>query len=112
MQAQMAIGVASTFGILLVSLVIFIWKKNQKLEYKYMKLVQSSGGKCELPEAETCALGEGEEEENAACIDRVRFVSDKSAKRTNWLSNGDRATTADGFENQLLRKGSDDNDEA
>jgi hypothetical protein len=35
-----------------------------RLEYKYMKLIESTSGKDgELPAAETCALDEGEEDE-------------------------------------------------
>ena len=44
-----------------------------RLQYKYMKLVESSAGKDgELPAAETCALDEGEEDEH---FDAVEFKS-------------------------------------
>lgn len=52
---------------LLPCLLLFcLWKKNQRLEYKYMKLVakeSSKDGMMELPPAESCALDDGEEEE-------------------------------------------------
>jgi hypothetical protein len=46
--------------------------KNRSLQYKYMKLVESAGGKdgAELPAAETCALDEGEDDEQ---YDAVEF---------------------------------------
>ena len=44
-----------------------------RLQYKYMKLIESSAGKDgELPAAETCALDEGEEDEH---FDAVEFKS-------------------------------------
>ena len=44
-----------------------------RLQYKYMKLVESSSGKDqEMPAAETCALDEGEEDEH---FDAVEFKS-------------------------------------
>jgi len=44
-----------------------------RLQYKYMKLVESSSGKeGEMPAAETCALDEGEEDEH---FDAVEFKS-------------------------------------
>jgi len=44
-----------------------------RLQYKYMKLVESASGKDgELPAAETCALDEGEEDEH---FDAVQFKS-------------------------------------
>jgi hypothetical protein len=44
---------------------IHFWRKTQHLEYKYMKLVQSSNNRedVELPPAESCALDDGEEED-------------------------------------------------
>ncbi|XP_050739422.1 endosome/lysosome-associated apoptosis and autophagy regulator family member 2-like isoform X2 [Eriocheir sinensis] len=53
-------------ALLLCLLLFCLWKKNQRLEYKYMKLVakeSSKDGIMELPPAESCALDDGEEEE-------------------------------------------------
>ena len=62
-------------ALLLCGCMMHFWRKTQSLEYKYMKLVQSSGGRdgdaegdveadtCELAPAESCALAEGEGEE-------------------------------------------------
>lgn len=49
---------------LLVSLTCYFWKKNKKLEYKYSKLVMTANKECELPVADSCAIMEGEGEEN------------------------------------------------
>jgi len=44
-----------------------------RLQYKYMKLVESASGKDgEMPAAETCALDEGEEDKH---FDAVEFKS-------------------------------------
>ncbi|KAK7063026.1 hypothetical protein SK128_018005 [Halocaridina rubra] len=53
-------------ALLLCLLLFCLWKKNQRLEYKYMKLVASASSKdglIELPPAESCALDDGEEED-------------------------------------------------
>ncbi|GFY63450.1 UPF0577 protein KIAA1324-like [Trichonephila inaurata madagascariensis] len=72
-QLQLLIGAGVGIGVLLLVMVVYFWKKNRKLEFKYMKLVQSSSSKdCELPAAESCAIDEDEEEH----FDSVAF-SDK-----------------------------------
>lgn len=49
-------------GVLLMALTCYFWKKNQKLEYKYSKLVMTTNAKeCELPAADSCAIMEGED---------------------------------------------------
>nr|CAD7428449.1 unnamed protein product [Timema monikensis] len=65
LELQAVIAVTIALAIFLCGLMIYFWKKTQRLEYKYMKLVQSSGGRdeVELPPAESCALDDGEEEE-------------------------------------------------
>ncbi|XP_066489653.1 endosome/lysosome-associated apoptosis and autophagy regulator family member 2 [Tiliqua scincoides] len=55
-------GVGAFTGVLLVALTCYFWKKNQKLEYKYSKLVMTANAKeCELPAADSCAIMEGED---------------------------------------------------
>nr|XP_045720990.1 endosome/lysosome-associated apoptosis and autophagy regulator family member 2 [Mirounga angustirostris] len=57
-------GVGAFTAVLLVALTCYFWKKNQKLEYKYSKLVMTTNSKeCELPAADSCALMEGEDNE-------------------------------------------------
>lgn len=67
---------ALSVGLLLLSLVVYCWKKNKKLEYKYMMLVENSAGEKELPAADTCALDDGEEEH----FDVVDFPKDTKRK--------------------------------
>ncbi|PIK52994.1 hypothetical protein BSL78_10103 [Apostichopus japonicus] len=54
--AQWSIAGMVTMAILMAVLIMFFWKRNRKLEYKYEKLIASANG--ELPAAETCALSE------------------------------------------------------
>ncbi|XP_067282996.1 UPF0577 protein KIAA1324-like homolog isoform X1 [Pseudorasbora parva] len=58
------IGGGTFMAALLVSLTCYFWKKNKRLEYKYSRLVMSANKDCELPAADSCALAEGEGEEN------------------------------------------------
>ncbi|XP_071816008.1 endosome/lysosome-associated apoptosis and autophagy regulator 1-like isoform X2 [Apostichopus japonicus] len=66
--AQWSIAGMVTMAILMAVLIMFFWKRNRKLEYKYEKLIASANG--ELPAAETCALSEGEEEDDVVFQDR------------------------------------------
>ncbi|XP_077193984.1 endosome/lysosome-associated apoptosis and autophagy regulator family member 2 isoform X2 [Paroedura picta] len=51
-------------AVLLIALICYFWKKNQKLEYKYSKLVMTANSKeGELPAADSCAIMEGEDNE-------------------------------------------------
>ncbi|XP_023228240.1 UPF0577 protein KIAA1324-like, partial [Centruroides sculpturatus] len=62
-ELQIVIGASVALGLLLFTMVLYFWKKNRKLEYKYMKLVQSSSSKDgELPTAESCAIEDDEED--------------------------------------------------
>ncbi|XP_039617411.1 UPF0577 protein KIAA1324-like homolog [Polypterus senegalus] len=54
-------GLAAFMAVLLISLTCYFWKKNKKLEYKYSKLVMTSNKECELPAADSCAIMEGED---------------------------------------------------
>uniref|UniRef100_A0A663LYD0 MRH domain-containing protein n=1 Tax=Athene cunicularia TaxID=194338 RepID=A0A663LYD0_ATHCN len=57
-------GVGAFTAVLLIALTCYFWKKNQKLEYKYSKLVMTANSKeCELPAADSCAIMEGEDNE-------------------------------------------------
>lgn len=62
-QLQIIIGIGVGLGVLLFGMLVYFWKKNRKLEYKYMKLVASSSGKDgELPAAESCGIEEDEDD--------------------------------------------------
>ncbi|XP_053572480.1 endosome/lysosome-associated apoptosis and autophagy regulator family member 2 [Bombina bombina] len=57
-------GVGAFTAVLLVALTCYFWKKNKKLEYKYSKLIMTANSKeCELPAADSCAIMEGEDNE-------------------------------------------------
>ncbi|CAO2617324.1 Endosome/lysosome-associated apoptosis and autophagy regulator family member 2 [Lemmus lemmus] len=61
---KMGAGAGAFTAVLLVALTCYFWKKNQKLEYKYSKLVMTTNSKeCELPAADSCAIMEGEDNE-------------------------------------------------
>uniref|UniRef100_T1J4E8 MRH domain-containing protein n=1 Tax=Strigamia maritima TaxID=126957 RepID=T1J4E8_STRMM len=67
--------VASAVALFLIVLLIYFWKKNRKLEYKYMKLVQSSNTKDgELPPAESCAIDDEEDDH----FDSIQYKNSKS----------------------------------
>uniref|UniRef100_A0A8C4NDK1 Si:ch211-163l21.8 n=1 Tax=Eptatretus burgeri TaxID=7764 RepID=A0A8C4NDK1_EPTBU len=67
---RIGILVGTFLGCLLISLTFYFWKRNRKLEYKYSRLVQNSSGKeNEIPTADSCAIMEGEEEEEF-CMER------------------------------------------
>ncbi|XP_060087559.1 endosome/lysosome-associated apoptosis and autophagy regulator 1 isoform X1 [Heteronotia binoei] len=62
---KVGISAGTCAAILLTVLTCYFWKKNQKLEYKYSKLVMNSSAKdSELPAADSCAIMEGEDVED------------------------------------------------
>jgi hypothetical protein len=86
---QIVIAVTVALALFLCGLMLYFWKKTQRLEYKYMKLVQSAGGRdgegeAELAPAESCALDDGEEEEiqfsqplTAGILNRIMAMTGK-----------------------------------
>jgi len=89
---QILIAVTVALALFLCGLMLYFWKKTQRLEYKYMKLVQSAGGRdgeseAELAPAESCALDDGEEEEiqfsqplTAGILNRIKAMTGKVGK--------------------------------
>ncbi|XP_059942066.1 endosome/lysosome-associated apoptosis and autophagy regulator 1 isoform X3 [Mesoplodon densirostris] len=62
---KVGISAGTCTAILLTVLTCYFWKKNQKLEYKYSKLVMNATLKdCDLPAADSCAIMEGEDVED------------------------------------------------
>lgn len=58
-------GIGAFAAVLLVALTCYFWKKNQKLEYKYSKLIMTANSKeCELPAPDSCAIMEGEDNDD------------------------------------------------
>ncbi|XP_041084106.1 endosome/lysosome-associated apoptosis and autophagy regulator 1-like isoform X2 [Polyodon spathula] len=91
-------------ALLLVMVSCYFWKKTQKLEYKYSKLVMNSSLKdCELPAADSCAIMEGEDGEDDLILLTKKSIFGKiksfSTKRT-----------SDGFDCVPLKSSSEHND--
>uniref|UniRef100_A0A0B7AI94 MRH domain-containing protein n=1 Tax=Arion vulgaris TaxID=1028688 RepID=A0A0B7AI94_9EUPU len=58
-----AIPVSVGVALILILLLIYCWSRNKKLEYKYMKLVETAGGQDgEMPAADTCGMEDDEED--------------------------------------------------
>ncbi|XP_049688655.1 endosome/lysosome-associated apoptosis and autophagy regulator 1 isoform X1 [Accipiter gentilis] len=71
---KVGISAGTCAAVLLAALAAYFWKKNQKLEYKYSKLVMNAAAKeSELPAPDSCAIMEGEDAE-----DDLVFASKKS----------------------------------
>ncbi|XP_078530315.1 endosome/lysosome-associated apoptosis and autophagy regulator family member 2 [Lissotriton helveticus] len=71
-------GVGSFIALLLVALTCYFWKKNKKLEYKYSKLVMTANTKeCELPAADSCAIMEGEDNEEEIIYSNKQSILEK-----------------------------------
>ncbi|XP_078275547.1 endosome/lysosome-associated apoptosis and autophagy regulator family member 2-like [Rhinoraja longicauda] len=61
---KVVVGIGAFTAVLLIILTCYFWKKNKKLEYKYSKLVMNANSReVELPAADSCAIMEGEDNE-------------------------------------------------
>uniref|UniRef100_A0A5F8GV37 Endosome-lysosome associated apoptosis and autophagy regulator 1 n=1 Tax=Monodelphis domestica TaxID=13616 RepID=A0A5F8GV37_MONDO len=101
---KVGISAGTCAAILLTVMTCYFWKKNQKLEYKYSKLVMNATLKdCDLPAADSCAIMEGEDVE-----DDLIFTSKKSlfGKIRSFTSK----RTPDGFDSVPLKTSSGDMD--
>jgi len=84
------VGIASILGlgVILLLCVLYCWKKNRKLEYKYSKLMTPTHGgddDAELPPPETCALDDDEDDSGDEQFDSVGFSENKSKKFFNKI---------------------------
>uniref|UniRef100_A0A669CZR2 Endosome-lysosome associated apoptosis and autophagy regulator 1 n=1 Tax=Oreochromis niloticus TaxID=8128 RepID=A0A669CZR2_ORENI len=62
---KFGVSTGAVAAVLLISLICYFWKKTRKLQYKYSRLMMTSGGReCELPTADSCAIMEGEDAED------------------------------------------------
>ncbi|KAG7519937.1 hypothetical protein JOB18_019311 [Solea senegalensis] len=87
-------------ALLLISVSCYFWKKTRKLQYKYSKLVMTSGGKeCELPTADSCAIMEGEDAE-----DDLMDLTKKSFFTK--MKSFSRERSSDGFDSVPLKSSS------
>uniref|UniRef100_A0A8D0KIL8 Endosome-lysosome associated apoptosis and autophagy regulator 1 n=1 Tax=Salvator merianae TaxID=96440 RepID=A0A8D0KIL8_SALMN len=97
---KVGISAGTCSAILLTVMTCYFWKKNQKLEYKYSKLVMNASAKdSELPAADSCAIMEGEDAE-----DDLIFTSKNSlfGKIKAFTSK----RTSDGFDSVPLKTSS------
>ncbi|XP_032074294.1 UPF0577 protein KIAA1324 homolog isoform X4 [Thamnophis elegans] len=97
---KVGISAGTCAAILLTVMTCYFWKKNQKLEYKYSKLVMNASSKdSELPAADSCAIMEGEDVE-----DDLLFTSKNSflGKIKAFTSK----RTSDGFDSVPLKTSS------
>ncbi|XP_040009905.1 endosome/lysosome-associated apoptosis and autophagy regulator 1 [Xiphias gladius] len=97
---KFGVSTGTIAAVLLISISCYFWKKTRKLQYKYSKLMMSSGGKeCELPTADSCAIMEGEDaEDDLMDLTRKSFFT-----KINSFS---RARTSDGFDSVPLKSSS------
>lgn len=97
---KFGVSTGTIAAVLLISLSCYFWKKTRKLQYKYSKLMMSSGGKeCELPTADSCAIMEGEDAE-----DDVMYLTKKSFFTK--MKSFSRERTSDGFDSVPLKSSS------
>ncbi|KAJ8258057.1 hypothetical protein GJAV_G00192700 [Gymnothorax javanicus] len=90
----------SAAALLLITISCYFWKKTRKLEYKYSKLMMSSGDKeCELPAADSCAIMEGEDAEDDLIYLTKRSIFCK-------IKAFSRERTSDGFDSVPLKSSS------
>nr|KAF6304753.1 hypothetical protein mPipKuh1_007154 [Pipistrellus kuhlii] len=84
---KVGISAGTCTAILLTVLTCYFWKKNQKLEYKYSRLVMNASLKdYDLPAADSCAIMEGEDVEDDLLYTSKRTLFGKiksfASKRT------------------------------
>ncbi|KAM9752012.1 endosome/lysosome-associated apoptosis and autophagy regulator 1 isoform 1-T1 [Menidia menidia] len=97
---KFGVSIGAIAALLLISISCYFWKKTRKLQYKYSRLMMTSGGKeCELPTADSCAIMEGEDAE-----DYLMDLTKKSFfTKMKYFS---RERTSDGFDSVPLKSSS------
>ncbi|KAI1893119.1 hypothetical protein AGOR_G00140630 [Albula goreensis] len=97
---KFGVSTGTVAALLLITISCYFWKKTRKLEYKYSKLMMSSGEKeCELPAADSCAIMEGEDAE-----DDLIYLTKKSI--FGKIKAFSRERTSDGFDSVPLKSSS------
>lgn len=97
-QIQVGIALFTAIGLLLLLLVFYFWNKNRSLEYKYTKLIESSGeGKgCDDMTLDNCCVENDEEEDDNHLTNsshNLMFGNDSHCpqiKNSKWKSNNNR----------------------
>ncbi|NWS78789.1 K1324 protein, partial [Crotophaga sulcirostris] len=97
---KVGISAGTCAALLLTALATHFWKKNQKLEYKYSKLVVNATAKeSELSVPDSCAIMEGEDAEDDLVMTTKRSLFGKIMSFTY-------KRTSDGFDSVLLKTSS------
>lgn len=97
---KFGVSTGAVAAVLLISLICYFWKKTRKLQYKYSRLMMTSGGgECELPTADSCAIMEGEDAE-----DDLMDLTKKSFFTK--IKSFSRERTSDGFDSVPLKSSS------
>ncbi|XP_026189393.1 UPF0577 protein KIAA1324 [Mastacembelus armatus] len=97
---KFGVSTGAIAAVLLISISCYFWKKTRKLQYKYSKLIMTSGSKeCELPTADSCAIMEGEDAE-----DELMDLTKKSFLTK--IRSFSRERTSDGFDSVPLKSSS------
>ncbi|NXN98059.1 K1324 protein, partial [Rhinopomastus cyanomelas] len=83
---KVGISTGTCAAILLATLALYFWMKNQKLQYKYSRLVSATARESELPAPDSCAIMEGEDAEDELLLTTKNSLFGKirslTAKRT------------------------------
>ncbi|XP_065103054.1 endosome/lysosome-associated apoptosis and autophagy regulator 1 [Paramisgurnus dabryanus] len=94
---KLGVSVGTVAAALLIAISCYFWKRTRKLQYKYSKLMMTTGDKeCELPAADSCAIMEGEDAE-----DDLIYLSKKSFFTK--IKSFSRERTSDGFDSVPLK---------
>uniref|UniRef100_A0A8B9ML90 KIAA1324 n=1 Tax=Accipiter nisus TaxID=211598 RepID=A0A8B9ML90_9AVES len=97
---KVGISAGTCAAVLLAALAAYFWKKNQKLEYKYSKLVMNAAAKeSELPAPDSCAIMEGEDAEDDLVFATKKSLFGKIKSLTS-------KRTPDGFDSVPLKTSS------
>ncbi|XP_072223359.1 endosome/lysosome-associated apoptosis and autophagy regulator 1 [Leuresthes tenuis] len=97
---KFGVSTGTVAAALLISISCYFWKKTRKLQYKYSRLMMTSGGKeCELPTADSCAIMEGEDAED----DLMDLTKNSFFTKIKSFS---RERTSDGFDSVPLKSSS------
>ncbi|KAL6119742.1 elapor1 [Pungitius sinensis] len=97
---KFGVSMGTIAAVLLICISCYFWKKTRKLQYKYSKLIISSGtNECELPTADSCAIMEGEDAED----DLLDLTKKSFFTKMRSFS---RERTSDGFDSVPLKSSS------
>ncbi|KAM6977768.1 endosome/lysosome-associated apoptosis and autophagy regulator 1 [Aplochiton taeniatus] len=97
---KFGVSTGTVAALLLIGISCYFWKKTRKLQYKYSKLMMTSGDKdCDLPAADSCAIMEGEDAE-----DDLIYLTKKSFFTK--IKSFSRERSSDGFDSVPLKSSS------